>query len=112
MPRSAPHLALALACAAALLAASGPAASATTVDFGAITHQGVKNAGPAPTNLKLSLQLGLIANQQGIANAVKSGSSPTSSTYGKYPSLQTLASTYGASSSRFNAVIGAFKPYG
>src|SRR3954453_18652081 len=112
MSRSAPRLAAALACAVGLVAASDSTASATTVDFGAITHQGVKNAGPAPTNLKLSLQLGLIANQQGIAAAAKSGSDPTSSSYGKYPALSTLGSTYGASSSRRNAVIGAFKPYG
>src|SRR3954454_5287711 len=112
MSPSAPRLTAALACAVGLWVVSTPTASATTVDFGAISHQGIKSAGPAPTNLKLSLQLGLIANQQGIAAAAKSGSDPTSASYGKYPSLSTLASTYGASSSRRNAVIGAFKPYG
>ena len=54
----------------------------------------------------------MIANQQGIANAVKAASNPSSSTYGKYLSLSTLQSKYGASSSRRNAVVGAFKPYG
>src|SRR3954453_3817772 len=112
LSRSAPRLVAAVALALGVLAWSGAAASATTVDFGPITHQGVKSAGPAPTNLKPPLQLGLIANQQAIAAAAKSGSDPTSSSYGKYPSLSTLASTYGASSSRRNAVIGAFKPYG
>ena len=54
----------------------------------------------------------MIANQQGIANAVKAASNPTSSSYGKYLSLSTLQKKYGASSSRRKAVVGAFKPYG
>jgi kumamolisin len=97
----------------AVLALTGTSASAaTSVDYGPISHKGLKSAGAAPTGLKLALQLGLIANQQGIANAAKAGSDPTSSSYGKYPSLSTLASKYGASSSRRNAVVGAFKKYG
>jgi subtilase family serine protease len=99
-------------CLAALLLLAANADAATQVDYGPISHQGLKSAGPASTGFKLSLQLGLIANQQGIANAAKSASSPTSSSYGKYPSLSTLASTYGASSSRRSAVVNAFKPYG
>jgi hypothetical protein len=86
--------------------------SSTTVDVGAISHQGLKDLGPASTGLKLSLELGLIADQQGIANAVKSASNPSSSSYGHYLSLSTLQQKYGASSSRRNAVVGAFKPYG
>ena len=75
----------------ALNAASGAAvASSTKVDFGDISHKGLKNLGPASTGLKLSLELGMIANQQGIANAVKAASNPSSSTYGKYLSLSTL----------------------
>jgi kumamolisin len=88
------------------------AASSTGVDFGDISHKGLKNLGPASTGLKLSLELGMIANQQGIASAVKAASNPASSTYGKYLSLSALQSKYGASSSRRNAVVGAFKPYG
>jgi subtilase family serine protease len=84
-------------------------ASSTKVDFGDISHKGMKNLGPASTGLKLSLELGMIANQQGIANAVKAASNPTSSSYGKYLSLSTLQKKYGASSSRRNAVVGAFK---
>ena len=80
--------------------------------YGDISHKGLKNLGPASTGLKLSLQLGMIANQQGIANAVKAASNPTSSTYGKYLSLSTLQNKYGASSSRRKAVVGAFKNYG
>src|SRR5213078_4874311 len=68
--------------------------------------------GPASTGLKLSLELGMFANQQGIANAVKAASNPTSSTYGQYLSLSNLQKKYGASSSRRNAVVGAFTTYG
>jgi subtilase family serine protease len=97
----------------ALNAIAGSAvASSTKVDFGDISHKGLKNLGPASTGLKLSLELGMIANQQGIANAVKAASNPSSSTYGQYLSLSTLQKSYGASSSRRNAVVGAFKPYG
>ncbi|HET7048149.1 MAG TPA: S53 family peptidase [Solirubrobacteraceae bacterium] len=92
--------------------AGSAAASSTKVDFGDISHKGLKNLGPASTSLKLSLELGMIANQQGIANAVKAASNPTSSSYGKYLSLSTLQKKYGASSSRRNAVVGAFKNYG
>ena len=69
----------------------------------------MKNAGAASTSLKLTLQLGLIANQSGIADAVKAASNPSSSTYGKYLSLSTLQSKYGASSSKRNGVTNAFK---
>jgi subtilase family serine protease len=88
------------------------AASSTKVDYGDISHKGLKNLGAASTGLKLSLELGMIANQQGIANAVKAASNPSSSSYGKYLSLSTLQKKYGASSSRRNAVLGAFKSYG
>jgi subtilase family serine protease len=88
------------------------AASSTSVDFGDISHKGLKDLGPASKGLKLSLELGLIANQQGIANAVKSASNPSSSNYGDYLSLSTLQSKYGATSSRRNAVVGAFKTFG
>ncbi len=54
----------------------------------------------------------MVANQQGIANAVKAASNPASSTYGQYLSLSSLQKKYGASSSVRNAVVGAFKPYG
>ncbi len=92
--------------------AGSAVASSTKVDFGDIYHKGLKSLGPASTGLKLSLELGMIANQQGIANAVKAASDPSSSTYGQYLSLSTLQKKYGASSSRRNAVLGAFKPYG
>jgi subtilase family serine protease len=95
------------------LSASGAAVgSSTSVDFGAISHKGLKSLGSAPTGLKLVLEIGLVYNQQGIANVVKAASNPSSSSYGKYISLSTLQQKYGASSQRRNAVVGAFKPYG
>lgn len=99
-------------CLAIACVSTGSASAATSVDYGPISHSGLKSTGPASGSLELSLQLGLIADQQGIADAAKAGSSPSSSTYGSYPSLSTLASRYGASSSRRNAVVKAFKAYG
>jgi subtilase family serine protease len=113
MFRSATRLSSVVVVLLALNASSDSAlASSTKVDFGDISHKGLKNLGPASTGLKLSLELGMIANQSGIANAVKAASNPTSSSYGKYLTLSSLQSKYGASSSRRNAVVGAFKPYG
>jgi kumamolisin len=91
---------------------AAPATASTSINYGPISHSGLKNAGAAPTGLKLPLQLGLIANQSGISNAVKAASDPASSSYGKYPSMSTLQSKYGASSSKRNGVINAFKKYG
>src|SRR4051812_33781589 len=93
-------------------ARGAPAAMAASVDYGPISHKGDKTVGAASTSLKLSLQLGLIANQSGLQNAVKTASNPASSSYGKYPSLSTLASKYGASSSKRNGVVNAFKANG
>ncbi|HEY6761781.1 MAG TPA: S53 family peptidase [Baekduia sp.] len=102
-------LALAIGLCALPAAAS---ASSTSVDYGPISHKGLRSLGPASTSTKLTLQLGFIANQSGIADAAKAASSPTSSTYGKYLSLSSLASRYGASSSKRNAVVNAFKSFG
>jgi kumamolisin len=102
----------ALAAVLLLAFAASPAGASTKVDYGNISHKGLKNLGPASTGLKLSLQIGMIANQQGIENAVKSASNPSSSSYGHYLTLSSLQQKYGASSSRRNAVTGAFKPYG
>src|SRR5689334_9926757 len=99
----------ALVCA---LAAAPATATAASVDYGPISHTGLKSAGAAPTGLKLTLQIGLIANNSGISSAVKTYSNPASSSYGKYPSLSTLASKYGAPSSVINAVEGVFKGQG
>ena len=96
----------------AALAVAAPASASTSINYGPISHSGMKNAGPAPTGLKLTLQLGFIANQSGISDAVKAASDPSSSSYGKYLSISTLQSKYGASSSKRNGVINAFKKYG
>jgi subtilase family serine protease len=87
------------------------AAAASSVNFGDISHKNLKDQGPASTQTKLPLEIGMIANQSGIASAVKSASSPTSAGFGKYLSISSLQSKYGASSSRRNAVTGAFKKY-
>lgn len=102
----------ALGLAGLLVVALPAAAPGASVDYGPISHQGLSSAGPASDALKLTLQIGMIANQSGLQAAVKSASNPASSSYGKYPSLSTLASSYGASSSKRNAVAGAFKRYG
>src|SRR4051812_2599013 len=94
----------------ALTAASSDAFA--SVNYGPISHKNMKDKGSASGGLKLSLQVGLIANQSGIQSAVKAASSPTSSTYGQYLSLSTLQKKYGASSSKSNGVINAFKKYG
>ena len=100
---------LALVILAGLLWLAAPAAASTKVDYGPISHKGLKKLGKASTSQKLPLQIGLIANQSGLQNAVKSASNPSSSSYGKYPSLSTLQSKYGASSSKRKGVVNAFK---
>ena len=95
--------ALALACAPAAGAAS------QKVDYGPISHKGLKKVGSASASSKLALQLGFVADQSGLQKAVKAASDPTSSSYGKYPSLSKLAGTYGASSSKRKGVVNAFK---
>jgi subtilase family serine protease len=87
------------------------AATASSVNFGDISHKNLKDLGQASTQTKLPLEIGMIANQSGIASAVKSASSPTSAGFAKYLSISSLQSKYGASSSRRNAVTGAFKKY-
>jgi subtilase family serine protease len=94
------------------LLAGAPAAAASSVDYGPISHKGYKTVGAASTSLKLALQLGFVANQSGLQKAAKSASNPASSSYGKYASLSTLQSKYGASSSKRKGVVNAFKAQG
>ena len=98
--------------AVAVAALAGAPAGASSVDYGPISHKGFKTVGAASTSLKLPLQIGFVANQSGLQSAVKSASNPASSSYGKYPSLSTLQSKYGASSSKRKAVVNAFKSSG
>jgi kumamolisin len=97
-----------------ILAVALPAAGAqaASVDYGPISHKGMKSLGAASTSLKLPLQIGFVANQSGIQSAIKAASNPSSSSYGKYPSLSTLQSKYGASSSKRKSVVNAFKSNG
>jgi kumamolisin len=96
---------------AGALAAASPTAGAS-VDYGPISHKGLKTVGAASKKLDLTLQLGFVANQSGLRSAVKSASDPTSGSYGAYPSLSTLQSRYGASSSRRKSVVDAFRSEG
>jgi kumamolisin len=102
------RLAIALGC----LLVTAPAASAAGVDYGPISHKGLKSAGAAPTGLKLTLQLGLKADNSGVQSAVKSASNPSSSSYGRYLSLSSLVSKHGASSSVRQAVAKVFSDQG
>ena len=104
------HLTPAVTVCLVLSVACGTAA-ASSVNYGDISHKNLKDQGQASTGTKLPLEIGMIANQSGISSAVKSASNPTSSSYGKYLSISSLQSKYGASSSRRNAVTGAFKKY-
>ena len=49
-------------------------AAASSVNYGDISHKNLKDLGQASTGTKLPLEVGLIANQSGIASAVKSAS--------------------------------------
>jgi hypothetical protein len=100
-------------CAAAavgLLALTGSGAtgsSSTSVDFGAISHQGLKDLGPASTGLKLSLELGLTTSPWVLAagdtnltltsaNAIESSGVWNDTKYPK-PYTETAAGGGGAS---------------
>ena len=112
MPRGCIRVA-ALAALAFAIGGSGTAvASATSVNYGEISHAGLKDLGPASTGLKLVLEVGLVYNSQGLANVVKNASNPAASSYGKYISLSTLQADYGATSTVRNDVVNAFKAYG
>jgi kumamolisin len=97
--------------AVAVCGAAG-ADSAEGVNYGPISHKGLKKAGGASTGSKLTLQIGLVANHSGIQSAAKKASNPKSSSYGKYPSLSTLQSKWGATSSVRKGVVNAFKSNG
>ncbi len=97
---------------AAAICIAAVAESAEAVNYGPISHKGLKKAGGASTSSKLALQIGLIANNSGIQSAAKKASNPKSDSYGKYPSLSTLQSKWGATSSKRKAVVNAFKSQG
>jgi subtilase family serine protease len=97
---------------AAAVCIAAVAESAEAVNYGPISHKGLKKAGGASTSSKLTLQIGLVANNSGIQKAAKSASNPKSDSYGKYPSLSTLQSKWGATSSVRKGVVNAFKSQG
>jgi subtilase family serine protease len=97
----APHLSVAAA-------ATPPA----TVDFGLPSAPLSARVGAAPEGVPVTLQLGLVADQQGIAAAARAGSDPSSSTYGVYPTLTELRSRWGAPPARQRAVLAALRAVG
>lgn len=98
--------------AGALCLAAGADSALAGVNYGPISHKGLKKAGAASTSSKLALQIGLKANISGMNSAAKSASNPKSGSYGKYPSLSTLQSKWGAKSSVRKGVVNAFKSQG
>jgi kumamolisin len=96
----------------ALCLAAGAGSALAGVNYGPISHKGLKKAGAASTSGKLALQIGLEANISGMHSAAKSASNPASDSYGKYPSLSKLQSKFGATSSVRNGVKNAFKSQG
>ncbi len=106
------HLAAAICVAALADSSLAAVASSSGVNYGPISHKGLKKAGAASTSSKLGLQIGLVANISGIHSAAKSASNPNSDSYGKYPSLSKLQSKWGATSSVRKGVVNAFKSRG
>jgi subtilase family serine protease len=98
--------------AGALCLAAGAESALAGVNYGPISHKGLKKAGAASTGSKLALQIGLEADISGIRSATKSASNPKSDSYGKYLSLSRLQSKFGATSSVRSGVKNAFKSQG
>jgi subtilase family serine protease len=88
------------------------AVAGTGVDFGPLSHAGLKRVGAAPTGYPVTLQLGLVAGQKGIAGAARAGSDPSSPSYGNYPTLSELARRWGAPPARRRAVLSALRVVG
>jgi len=97
---------------AAVACLSLAALASASVNYGPISHKGLKKAGAASTSSKLPLQIGLDANISGLHSKLKSASNPKSDTYGQYLSLSKLQSKFGATSSVRNGVKNAFKSQG
>ena len=95
--------------AAALSLVAAPVAAAT--DYGPIFHDGLRRAGAAPADLQLTLTLGLAHDARGVRDAVRAPS-PSSDSYGAYPSLHALAAAYGAPLPARRAVARVFRRSG
>lgn len=88
------------------------AAQSAEVDFGLPSAAGMKRVGAAPSGFPVTLQLGLVADQQGIARAARAASDPSSSSYGRYETLAELAGRMGAPATRRRAVLRALSAVG
>jgi subtilase family serine protease len=92
--------------------APAEAAGSPRVDFGPLTHAGLRKVGAPAASTPITLQFGLVANLTGIQQAVGAASDPTSKQYGQYPTLTELASTYGAPARTQSAVLSALGSVG
>jgi subtilase family serine protease len=88
------------------------AAQPANVDFGLPSRAGLERVGAAPGGFPVTLDLGLLADQKGIASAARASSDPSSSTYGIYPTLSEFARRRGADPVRRRAVIEALSAVG
>jgi hypothetical protein len=82
------------------------------IDFGLPSRTGLDRVGAAPGSFPVTLELGLLADQKGIASAARASSDPSSSTYGIYPTLSEFARRRGADSARQRAVIDTLSAVG
>jgi subtilase family serine protease len=109
-------LAAGAAMAGTLLAFHISAAAAATpppnVSFGLPSAPLSARVGGAPEGVPVTLQLGLVADQQGIAAAARAGSDPSSPTYGVYATLPELERRWGAPPARQRAVLAALHAVG
>ena len=80
--------------------------------FGPLSHSGLTRMGAAPTGFRVTLQLGLVANLRGMANAARAASDPSSPSYGTYLTLAQLRQRFGAPGSRQAAVLRALRAVG
>ena len=116
IPALAGLLAVGVALAGLLLAlqTSGAtrAVQSAEVDFGLPSRAGLERVGAAPRGFPVTLQLGLVADQRGIASAARAASDPSSSTYGLYPTLSEFARRLGALPARRRAVLAALRAVG
>ena len=84
----------------------------THVAFGLPPRAGLRRIGPAPAATPVTLQLGLVADQQRIARTARAASDPSSPTYGTYLTLVEFAKRLGAPVSRQRAVLDALRAAG
>jgi subtilase family serine protease len=84
----------------------------TKVDFGLPSRTGLVRVGAAPASFPVTLELGLLGDQKGIASAARASSDPSSSAYGNYPTLSEFARRLGADMAKRQAVVDALSAVG